>query len=278
MRSVLVAALLFSASAARAGTEIESELVQKGVAAYENLDFQLAIDVLSRALGESLTRNEKIVTFRTLGFAYSAIGRTDDARAAFARLLRLDGNAELDRSVAPRVRAIFEEARTQVATGHAQSADATTLPALHPVVTPAHPTEGQPLTVIVVHPGGLARELHLFHRVRGGESYSEIEAPGQGDRFSLTIPGTAVHAPALEYYLTAVDDQKVAMARAGTLAEPLSIDVVPLPRRVSHRRALVWGLVGGGALLVAGGVATALVMTLGRPSGSTSDVMLISPR
>lgn len=278
MRSVLVAALLLCAPAAHAEGEIESELVQKGVAAYENLDFPLAIDTLNRALGESLTRNEKIVTYRTLGFAYSAVGRADEARAAFAHLLRLDGNAELDRSVAPRVRAIFEEARTQVATGHAEPAEGTAVPTLHPEILPAHPNEGQPLTITVVHPGGLARELHLFHRVRGEESYSEIRGPGQGDRFSLTIPGSAVHPPALEYYLTAVNDEKVAMARAGTLAEPLSVDVVPLPKRPSHRRALVWGLVGGGALLVAGGVATALALTLGRPNASTSDVMLISPR
>jgi tetratricopeptide (TPR) repeat protein len=278
MRSVLVAALLLLAAAAHAATEIESELVQKGVAAYENLDFPLAIDTLNRALGESLTRNEKIVAYKTLGFAYSAVGRTDDALGAFTHLLRLDGNAELDRSVAPRVRAIFEEARTQVATGHGGSAEGTALPTLHPEVAPAHPTEGQALMITVVHPGGLARELHLFHRVRGEESYSEIKVPAQGDRFSLTIPGTAVHAPALEYYLTAVNDEKVAMARAGTLAAPLTVDVAPLPKRASHRKALVWGLVGAGAVLVAGGVATALALTLGRPNGSTSDVMLISPR
>jgi tetratricopeptide (TPR) repeat protein len=278
MRSVLIAALLLFAPTAHAEGEIESELVQKGVAAYESLDFPLAIDTLNRALGESLTRSEKIVTFRTLGFAYSAVGRTDDARAAFAHLLRLDGNAELDRSVAPRVRAIFEEARTQVATGHAEAAEGTAVPTLHPEVMPAHATEGQPLTITVVHPGGLAHELHLFHRVRGEESYSEIKVAGQGDRFTLTIPGIAVHAPALEYYLTAVNDEKVAMARAGTLAEPLSVDVAPLPKRASHRRALVWGLVGGGALLVAGGVATALALTLGRPNSSTADVQLISPR
>ena len=276
MRSVLVAALLCCALAAHA--EIESELVQKGVAAYENLDFPLAIDTLNRALGESLTRDERIVTFRTLGFAYSAVGRTDEALAAFEHLLRLDGNAELDRSVAPRVRAIFEEARTRVATGRTGPAEGAALPTLHPEVTPAHPTEGQPVTISVVHPGGLARELHLFHRVRGEDSYSEIKGAGQGDRFSLTIPGIAVHAPALEYYLTAVDADNVAMARAGTLAAPLGVDVVPLPKRSSHRRALVWGLVGGGALLVAGGVATALALTLGRPNASTSDVMLISPR
>jgi tetratricopeptide (TPR) repeat protein len=276
MRSVLVVALLLCAPAVRA--EIESELVQKGVTAYENTDFPLAIDILSRALGESLTRDERIVTFRTLGFAYSAVGRTDEALAAFAHLLRLDRNAELDRTVAPRVRAIFEEARTQVATGQAEPAEGGAMPTLHPEVTPAHPTEGQPVTITVAHLGGLARELHLFHRVRGEESYSEIKGTGQGDRFSLTIPGIAVHAPALEYYLTAVDDKKVAMARAGRLAEPLSVDVVPLPKRASHRRALVWGLVGGGALLVAGGVATALALTIGRPNSSTSDVMLISPR
>jgi len=275
--SVILATLLVAALGVRsARAEVESESVQQGVAAYDNLEFARAVEILNRALTESLTREEKIVTFRTLAFAYAALGRTDDARASFARLLRLDGNAELDRSVAPKVRALFEEARAQVATGKAEPSGGGAVPTLRPHVSPAQPKEGQPVTITVVHSGGLARSVHLFHRVRGEESYSEVKTAGQRDRFELTVPGTAVRPPALEYYVTALNDENVAMGRAGTLADPLRVDVLPAKKSL-RRRAWIWGVVGG-AVVVAGGVATALALTLPRSDSKVADVMLIAPQ
>ena len=43
-----------------------------------------------------------------------------------------------------------------------------------------------------------------------------------------------------------------------------------------HKRAWVWGVVGGVA--AAGVVAVVLGVTLSRPDSKTADVMLISPR
>jgi hypothetical protein len=258
-----------------ARAEVESELVQKGVAAYEALEFDHSVEILNRALAESLTREERIVTFRTLGFAYAALDRADDARAAFARLLRLDGSAELDRSVAPRVRGLFEEARTLVATGRAEPAMAA-LPALKPLVEPAHPKEGQALSIAVVHPGGLARSLQLFHRVRGEPSYSEVTAPLRDGRFAATVPGLAVRAPAIEYYAVALGEDNVALGRAGSLSSPLRVDVVPA--KAGHRRRWVWG-VAVGAVAVAGAAAAVAAVLLTRPDPkSPADVMLLAPR
>jgi hypothetical protein len=257
---------------------VESELVQRGVAAYEALDFQDAVNALEEALDESLTREERIVTFRTLGFAYAALGRNDDARTAFVRLLRVDAAAELDRSVAPKVRALFEEARAQLATGRAEEGvSGVPLPKLTPSLQPTHPEEGHPLTVTVAHPGGVAQSVCLFHRVRGQLRYSEVQSAPKGDHFELVVPGADVRAPGVELYLTALDDAGATVAAAGTLGRPIIVEVTAA-RRPAHKRGWVWGVVGG--VLVAGGiVAAVLATTLRAPDPhAAADVTLIAPR
>ena len=106
----------FAGAAARRAA-IESDLVKQGIAAYNDLEYLRAVELLQKALQETLTRDEKIVTFQTLAFAHVALGKHDDAVRDFENLLRIDGRFELDRTISPRVRAVFEEARGQVATG-----------------------------------------------------------------------------------------------------------------------------------------------------------------
>jgi tetratricopeptide (TPR) repeat protein len=276
MRSVIVCTLALLLSAAPAQAAVESELVQKGVAAYDALEFEKAIDLLKQALDESLTREEKIVTWRTLAFAYCALERAVDARAAFAHLLKVDPTADLDKSVAPRVRALFEESRAEVATGRAGPGESA-LPPLKTTVRPEHPLEGQALTVEVESVGGLGHAVQLFYRVRGQQRYSEVKAEGQAGRFELTVPGSDVRAPAVEYYLTALDERHTAIARTGGLTEPLSIEVAGRPKPI-YKRGWVWGVVGGVAVAGAA-VAVALALTLKPPdSRANADVMLIAPR
>src|SRR6184192_1964848 len=127
-----VAASFVVALPSPARAAIESELVKQGIAAYNDLEYLRAVDLLHKALQETLTRDEKIVTFQTLAFAHVALGKHDDAVADFENLLRIDGGFELDRTISPRVRSVFEEARGHVATqapigGHE-------LASLHPTV------------------------------------------------------------------------------------------------------------------------------------------------
>src|SRR5438045_2034832 len=119
----------FSAEAA-----IESELVRQGVAAYNDLEYPRAVELLQRALQETLTREEKLITFQTLAFAHVALNKGDAAVLDFENLLHIESGFELDRTISPRVRAVFEEAKARVATGH--GIDGATGPAL-PVVKPA---------------------------------------------------------------------------------------------------------------------------------------------
>jgi hypothetical protein len=84
-----------------------------------------------------------------------------------------------------------------------------------------------------------------------------------------------VRPPAFEYYVTALNDENVAIGRAGTLAEPLRVEVLAAKKPL-RKRAWIWGVAGG--VVAAGVVATVLGVTLTRPDSKVADVMLVAPR
>ena len=96
---VLVLGALLLAAPRPAHAAIESDLVKQGIAAYNDLEYPRAIDLLKKALQETLTRDEKIVTFQTLAYAHVALGKHDEAVHDFMNLLQINGSFELDRTV-----------------------------------------------------------------------------------------------------------------------------------------------------------------------------------
>src|SRR5690348_14381766 len=199
--AVVVVCLVVAAAPRPARAAIEGDLVKQGIAAYNDLEYPRAIDLLHKALQETLTRDEKIVTFQTLAFAHVALGKNDEAVKDFENLLRINGSFELDRTISPRVRAVFEDARAHVATESGASEAGRALPELHPMVTPAKVKEGQAVTIASAYPGGVASSVELFYRTRGQNVFAKLkEAVGAGGAFSVIVPGMHVKAPALEYY------------------------------------------------------------------------------
>ncbi len=256
----LICVALVAALCAPARGEIESDLVKQGVAAYDNLDYQKAIELLNKALAETLTREEKVATYRTLAFSHVALGETEAARGDFENLLRADPSTQLDRRVSPRVRAVFEEARAALATRTTRTEEKK-LPELTPEFRPPKPRGGEPVVVSAYYPGGVAVTLQVFYRTRGQATFNKIAGEGALGRFEVTIPGLAVEAPAIEYYAVALDDNGAAVAGAGSLAQPLALDVGERPRPV-YKSGVLWGILGGVA--VAGAVAGVLAFFLTR--------------
>jgi tetratricopeptide (TPR) repeat protein len=273
LRTLLVCWLVAAAWPAHAA--IESDLVRQGIAAYNDLEYPRAIELLHKALQETLTREEKIVTFQTLAFAHVALGKHDDAVKDFENLLRIDGRFELDRTISPRVRSVFEEARGRVATqGPTVGTGGHAIESLHPTVTPAKIKEGQAITVDAAYPGGVASSVELFYRTRGRDVFAKLKSPVDvGGRFSVTVPGMHVESPALEYYLVVLDENGASVALAGTLGQPLAVDVEGRKRPV-YVKGWFWGVLGGVAV-VGAGVATAVVLTT-RSSISSSTPATIS--
>jgi hypothetical protein len=260
---------------------VESEQVQQGVASLAAAEFEKCVEVLGRALEESLTREEKIVTYRTLGFCHSGLGHTDAARDAFVQLLRVDDKAELDKSAAPKVRALFEEARAAIATGQvAAPTQEPVLPSLHPEMRPSRGTPGQPLQVIVSYPGGSAQTVQIFHRGRGQAHYSTLSATvGPDGKFVLTVPGSEVQAPAVELYVTALDAGGGAVARAGSFSEPLTVAVTAPPEKPRvpvYKRGWLWGVIGVAAAGLAVGLGVGLTVGRTDPNGP-AQLTIIAP-
>jgi hypothetical protein len=267
---VCVAALLVAASpSARAA--VESVLVKQGLAAYAELDYGRAITLLEQACAESLTREEKILTYRTLGMAHVAVDQAGPAKVDFQHLLRVDPSATLDRSVAPKVRAVFEEAKGEVATSAQALKPA--LASLTPAVEPSSPREGRPVMVRVHYPGGIAHKMTLYFRRSGEASFSRTTVDGAPDgNFEATVPGMAVQAPSLEYHAVLLDDVGGSIAAAGSLGQPLAV-AVARAKKPAYARGWFWGVIGGVA--AAGAIAAGLAVGLPR---SNSAPVTVNPQ
>ncbi len=92
-----IALLCVLCCATRARADVEIPEVLAGVAAYNGLEYEKAISVLKQALNSTLTREEKMVAYKTLAFSYFARGNRAQAIVYFVNVLRLDVNFELDR-------------------------------------------------------------------------------------------------------------------------------------------------------------------------------------
>jgi hypothetical protein len=280
LNTVVFLALSLVSPAARA--EIESDLVKQGIAAYNDLEYPRAVELLQKGLQETLTREEKAVTYQTLAFAHVALDKTEAAIVDFANLLHLDGSFELDRTISPRVRAVFEEAKARVATGQGGEAPspevARALPTLSPQLSPARVKDGQSLDVRVSYPGGVAARLELFHRTRGATVFGKVAVTGDGaGNFTAVISGMDVHAPALEYYVAVLDDGGASVAKAGSLGQPLAVEV-EARKRPLYTKGWFWGVIGGVAL-VGAGVATAVALSTRSTVGpSTPATVTIQPQ
>jgi hypothetical protein len=259
MRLGIIIMLLVALAPVRARADVESEQVKAGVAAYDDLDYAKAVDLLHKALNETLTREERVVTWRTLAFAHVALNKPDDARADFESLLRVDPSYQPDRTISPRVRKVFEDAKAHVATEGTPTDAEHRMPSVQPVITPKVLKAGKPVTFALTYPGGVAQKLELFYRTRGQLRFSRVEVAGKQGVFEVTIPGLQVGGPALEWYLVLLDDGGLAIANAGSLGQPLGLDVLSRPVPV-YKKGWFWGVVVGVA--AAGALAAGLAVGL----------------
>ena len=270
----LVSLLVLVAGPAQAS--IESDLVKQGMIAYEELDYQKAVDYLHKALTETLTKEEKVLTFKILAFSHVALEKPAEAQKDFEQLLTVDPSFQMDRTVSPRVRVVFEKAQVRIATAGVPTSDGGS--GLRPEV-PKLIKEGTPMTVRVSYPGGVATKMVLFYRTRGQYKFNSLEVRtlrGTAAIFQTTIPGIQIQAPAFEYYVNMVDDSGAGVASAGSLGRPLAVEVQGKPKPIAKNPAFWGGLVAG--VVVVGVVAGVLAATLPTHIGpDTPSTLTIQP-
>lgn len=247
--------------------------IDRGIALYNDLEYEEAEVVLSKALSKpNLSVQEVTEGYKYLGLTYVALGRDDDARAAFRKLLETDPRYELPRTENPKAIDLFDEVKKSMplppgAVRMTQSA------------SPSSPRRSQPVvvTIGVVDQDGRHSRVMVYHRVKGQRSYSAIKAQAGGaGRYAATISGTFIEPPAIEYYVVAEDAEGRALAQEGTPQEPLLllVDRRTVETTPVYGHWWFWASIGG--LLLAG---TLVGVALSGddatpPPGNTADVTI----
>ena len=95
-----------------AGAGTGHDLFSQGMKAYENGEYQLAIDKLSKAIPSLQEDKKRIEAFKTMAFAYMAFPRKEEARQQFCNILKVEPGFELDPIMTPpKILAVFQEAK-----------------------------------------------------------------------------------------------------------------------------------------------------------------------
>lgn len=252
-----------------------SELLSKAEAAYEQLEYEKALQLLVKVLNaQGVTDVQQARAYLYMGVCFTALGNAQNAVAAFVEVLKRRPDFRMPEGVSPSIRAMFEEALKQVpppAAGAAAQGEDTGV-ALQ-ARTPGTGTAGKPLKVDLELDDARrqVRSVAVMWRRRRGPDYSRVLVdvkPGQR-KLSAMIPAAAVGdkpGPVL-FFAEARDGEGKPLARAGSEEEPF--EVVLAPAKGKSRRLGWWLLAIGGAAAVAGGVIAAVLLSRDDGSGNT---------
>ena len=112
MRRVLAALLVFCPLTLAAQ---ESATLRRASAAYRGLEYGDAISLCKQALRERLRGTEQERAYEILGFSFAALDSARQATDAFAQLVLLSPDRELDPArISPKITSLFAVARAQV--------------------------------------------------------------------------------------------------------------------------------------------------------------------
>lgn len=278
---VLAAVALLLAEAPAAAQPADE--VARGIELYQDLEYEQAAEVLAAALEQpGVADDRKVEGYQYLALSYLALRREGDARAAFKRLLEIDRDFELPRTVSQTARDLLEEARRELPPKEVAEVDTPPAPAqLSQTASPARPGEGETIsvTILVADPGDEHDRLIVHHRVRGANSYSAVTAMRTGEgRYAATIPGMFVAPPAVEYYVVAVDPEGEVVAAEGSGAEPLAIEIAaPVTAAATPVYGKWWFWTGVGAAVLAGTVGVLALTGDDPPSPESTVTITVNP-
>lgn len=240
----VAAALLLLARPALA--ETGNEAIDEGIALYNDLEFEQAIEVLTKALEQSdLSTEELTEGYRHLALAHLALGQDEEAKHAFRMLLVADPRYELARTTSQKARDLFDEVRRSLPPPPEEVKPVRLTQTVSPITPKKHTAVS--VSIIVVDPDKRHQKVVINHRVKGQQAYSRIVAmrTAQG-RYAATISGAFVKPPGLEYYVAATDAEGKDLAVEGSAARPLTL-LVEEEKKVAapiYARWWFWGAIG----------------------------------
>lgn len=263
------AVLAFAAPPPVASAQGDNPLIEQGAQMVDELRYEEALQTLSAALvrpGNS--RAELATIYRLLALTYLALGRNEEANGAYRHLLAIEPEFQLGADVSPRFREFFSGVREEW-----EREGRPGMPPPAPVTirhaSPAQAERGRAveLRAGIEDPSGRVARLVLAYRQGSSDVFQRLDTTEDGDELVATIPGEHVRPPLVEYYFEALDAAGLPVASRGDVAAPLRI-AVPAPGEGSIFTK--WWFWVGAAVIVAGGVTAAVLLTQGdaEPQGT----------
>ncbi|MFH0901263.1 MAG: tetratricopeptide repeat protein, partial [Pseudomonadota bacterium] len=180
--------------------------IDHGVSLYNDLEYDQSAKALAKALERrNLSKQERSIGYRHLALSCIALGRDEDAKAAFRRLLEADPKYHLPHTESAKALALFDEVRQSIPEIMAERSVELTQTA-----SPLRPVAGTPIAISIVLVDEQQRheQVVVYHRQRGAKSYSSVKALRVGvGRYNATIPGTFVTVAGIEYYVVALSQR-----------------------------------------------------------------------
>lgn len=195
----------------RQAPAVPTDPLQAAEQAYGEIDFERTLEHASTALqagGHAPDRLARI--YMLLGVSAAALGDPDGARDFFQRMLAVDGDAELDDTVPPRLRSPYLEARGIVSARPEQLGVEVGLARAQSAVR-----------VALTDPFQMARTLRVHARIGGMVEFTTVESEAMAEVIA-PLPG-ADEAEHVEYWVEVLDPYGNQLVVAGSEFEPRSV-------------------------------------------------------
>lgn len=277
--AVAAACTLAGEAPALAQGKTTTTLIQRGGTLFEDQQYEESIQTLSAALlRPGSSEAEKIETYRLLAYNYIILKRTEEADAAVRGLLVLNEAFSLPPTESPRFRDFFDATRKKwadegkpgvVTVGVVIAPDK---PIHMQHASPAQTPAGATFKLVgsIEDPDARVRGVQLAYRTGSTGKFITVAGTYSLGQFRTQIPGVAVKAPLIEYYLQAVDKSGLPLTSRGDAAAPLRVVV---PSNGVLTSPFFWVPVG--VVVVGGAILTAVLLTSSSsPTKNTATVTI----
>jgi hypothetical protein len=234
-------------------------LILKGSSLFDDQQYEESIQTLSAALVRpGASELEKTEIYRLLAYNFIILKRSEEADSAVRGILVLNEGYALPPTESPRFRDFFAATRKKwLDEGKPGKVAAAVVekPIKMVHTSPSEVPSGSlvKLAGTIEDPDNRVRGVQLAYRTGAKGKFITVGASYTLGELHATIPGAAVKAPLIEYYLTAVDKGGLPLTSRGDAANPIRV-VVPREGGVVSSPALWVPL----ALAVAGGAAVGI--------------------
>lgn len=195
----------------------------------EDGDFEGAVDTLQRGLNQQdLSDDELAEMYRVLGLAQLYLGREEEARESYEKLLQAQPDYELPEYEAPKIRALYARIKDDIKKRRVR-------PVTLSLEVPEATEGGGPVLVVAnVKDLALGSKPRLYYRRAGRQSFNSVDfTRDQQDRerFTAQIPSYELPIPdtryEVEYYVEVADAAQRRLAGRGDALQPLVLNVLP---------------------------------------------------